>query len=498
MLLNYLFLGMFNLLRALLILALFASFSTIANSETSWITKKSDKSKTEIKKEKKEKKAKLKKKTDWIKKKQKETKKEYKKEKELVTKEEKNWIKKKNKQKPLKKVDYILEAKFLPKADYYFKINNLEKNQFYHGYLNLVNQEKVNADGYTFIQDNETGKGIVCNITSTYTNSNKIKIRIWSNCTDKSKNFTGTIYASDKNYADDGRLKSDNGENLLIDFFTEKEILVASIPKDPPVRTAGGGSPPKIPIIVPEGKYYALIIANSTYDNKEHWSDLVSPSNDAKAIKKIFDKKYKFHKTWLFENASRGKIYEEFEKLKSIITEKDYLLIYYSGHGQTDINNVAYWIPEEGNDKYYTWVNVNALTNTLENIKAKHILFMIDSCYSGLTFKSQSIVDKDLVNDQAVIEEALLYYSRKVLTSGSGKKRVLDAIPGEKHSLFAKGFIKELEENKGNLRAEQIWQRLKYYHKGKTIKQVPAFGTIDALSLSDSNGDFVFHIPVKK
>ena len=34
--------------------------------------------------------------------------------------------------------------------------------------------------------------------------------------------------------------------------------------------------------------------------------------------------------------------------------------------------------------------------------------------------------------------------------------------------------------------------------KGKTIKQVPAFGTIDALSLSDSNGDFVFHMPIKK
>jgi len=46
--------------------------------------------------------------------------------------------------------------------------------------------------------------------------------------------------------------------------------------------------------------------------------------------------------------------------------------------------------------------------------------------------------------------------------------------------------------------AEQVWQRLKYHHKGKNIKQVPAFGTIDALSLADSNGDFVFHLPKKK
>ena len=91
-----------------------------------------------------------------------------------------------------------------------------------------------------------------------------------------------------------------------------------------------------------------------------------------------------------------------------------------------------------------------------------------------------------------------MYYSRKVLTSGTGKKRVLDNIPGENLSLFAKSFIKELNENKGNLLAEQVWQRLKYHHKGKNIKQVPAFGTIDALSLADSNGDFVFHLPKKK
>ena len=57
---------------------------------------------------------------------------------------------------------------------------------------------------------------------------------------------------------------------------------------------------------------------------------------------------------------------------------------------------------------------------------------------------------------------------------------------------------KELNENKGNLLAENIWQKLKYYHKGKTVKQVPRYGTIDALSLSESTGDFVFHIPIKK
>jgi len=316
--------------------------------------------------------------------------------------------------------------------------------------------------------------------------------------------MTGTfIQTKDKGKGIEG--ETNKGNNVEFEFYTSKNDAIAKLVLyEADTKTLMTSSLPSSRnkkddiIIEPKGKYYALIIANSTYDDNKTWSNLISPSYDAKAIKGILDKKYKFHKTWLIENASRTEIYEEFEKLKSVVTEKDYLLIYYSGHGQTDINNVAYWVPKEGNDKYYTWVDVNALTNTLENIKAKHILFMIDSCYSGLTFKSQNTKDKDFTNDQAVIEEALLYYSRKVLTSGTGKKRVLDNIPGENHSLFAKSFIKELNENKGNLLAEQVWQRLKYHHKGKNIKQVPAFGTIDALSLADSNGDFVFHLPKKK
>ncbi len=48
---------MIKIIKSLLIVIFLASLSFKAYSETSWITKKSDKSKTEIKLEKKEKKA---------------------------------------------------------------------------------------------------------------------------------------------------------------------------------------------------------------------------------------------------------------------------------------------------------------------------------------------------------------------------------------------------------------------------------------------------------
>ena len=76
---------MIRIIKTLLIVIFLSSFSFQVNSE--WITKKSDKSKSEIKLEKKEKKAKKKKKkSEWIKKKN-ETKEEYKKEKKLITSE---------------------------------------------------------------------------------------------------------------------------------------------------------------------------------------------------------------------------------------------------------------------------------------------------------------------------------------------------------------------------------------------------------------------------
>jgi hypothetical protein len=500
-----------KIIKSLLIVLFLASFSLQAHSETSWITKKDKTKKTLVKK------TETKAKNEWIKKKKKEKeKKVIKKVKEKI-KESKSWITKKSKKEKKvikKKLKEYYDINNLPKADLYFAAKIFPKNEneeslYFYGYVNSENSSATfeyqnnkyhsKSNGVAYFEDKKTS----CEVNSRAgVLFDSMKGDVVLNCSNNLI-ITGDFKQDGESGKGSGGTTKKN--EVIFEFYSSKNDAIAKLElykentKTLITRSLPAPRNNKNPIIInPEGKYYALIIANSTYDNKKFWSDLKSPSNDAKAIKKIFDKKYEFENTWLIEDASRGEIYEEFEKLKSIVTDKDYLLIYYTGHGSTDINEAAYWIPKEGTDKYYSWVNVNALTNTLEDIKAKHILFMIDSCFSGLTFKSQNISDDKLVSDKVVIEEALLYYSRRVLTSGTGNKRVLDVIPGEKHSLFAKGFIKELNENKGNLLAENVWQKLKYYHKGKNVKQVPRYGTIDALSLSESTGDFVFHIPIKK
>ena len=130
---------MFKIFRTFLLILFLVSTTTSVYSETSWITKKSDKTKVELKKEKKVKKEKKEKKKKWIAKNKKENKKKLK---EKI-KESKSWITKKSKEKineikkNLKKHRNIDN---LPKAELYFAAmiepNEDQEALYLYGYIN--------------------------------------------------------------------------------------------------------------------------------------------------------------------------------------------------------------------------------------------------------------------------------------------------------------------------------------------------------------------------
>jgi hypothetical protein len=500
---------MIKIIKSLLILLFLASFSFQAYSETSWITKKDKTKKTLVKKnEAKDKK------NEWIKKKLKKEKKVIKKVKEKI-KESKSWITKKTKkEKKLIKEELkkSLTIYSLPKAELYFAAKIIPKDEneevvYFYGYVKSDNKSdtfqfnnnsyyKI-SNGAGYFEDQKTS----CEINAqTGVLFGKMKGDIVFECTNDL-----TITGDFKRDGDIviGTGKTTKANDVEFEFHNSKKKIINkldSYKKSNKVQIARSLPAPanksKINII-PEGKYYALIIANSNYNNKEIWSDLKSPSRDAIAIKKILDKKYKFTDSWLIEDASRIEIHEEFKKLKDIVTDKDYLLIYYVGHG-AEVNGEPYWVPVEGGENYFEWVNVNSLTNDLSEIKARDILIMIDSCYSGLSFQTKSSNKKDIDNSTAAIKDALINYSRKVLTSGHNEK-VNDTYYDKEHSLFALGFIKILNENESNVTAESIYFDIKKLHQlDVNIPQVPKYGTINNLKLTlkdMAKGEFVFHVP---
>ena len=240
-------------------------------------------------------------------------------------------------------------------------------------------------------------------------------------------------------------------------------------------------------------KYYAMLIGNNKYD---YWTDLTSPVNDITAIAKILREKYKFEIPIVLEDADKDEIIDAFWKMNDILTEDDYLLIYYSGHGQKNVNiKKAYWIPVDAKKTFgKNWISTSFVSEMAGSFKAKHVLLMIDSCYSGLISNTKG-VDNALTNnegeddDPALLRKWLQRPTRLYITSGSDE-RVPDAGAGG-HSFFAAKFLQILEENKDNIISRKVFEKIDVYIQ-KHAKVNPQMNVIpNGIHL---DGHFIFSV----
>ena len=207
------------------------------------------------------------------------------------------------------------------------------------------------------------------------------------------------------------------------------------------------------------GDYYALIIGNNDY---QQFSTLATAVNDARETDKLLRQKYKF-KTRLLLNADRYSILSALNELRETLGEDDNLLIYYAGHGiLDDSNDRGYWLPVDADtNNNANWISNTAVTDILNVIKAKHILVVADSCFSG------TLTQTPLARAQADVPTAVRTEWIKVmaetraritLTSG-GLEPVLDGGGGE-HSLFAKAFLATLRDNDEILEGYSLYYRI--------------------------------------
>ena len=174
------------------------------------------------------------------------------------------------------------------------------------------------------------------------------------------------------------------------------------------------------------------------------WPNLHNAVLDAEKISQILTDKYSFevfHGSLINHQATRDNIYSAFISLKQFIDPPDNLIILFTGHGEMNPQtHRGYWIPTDGTRNSSTLIENAVIKDFIEDIDAKHIWLISDSCFSG-TF---------LTRTRGIIEEIeytklALHKSRWMLASGSEEK-VSDGQPGQ-HSPFAKFLIKFLENN---------------------------------------------------
>ena len=242
------------------------------------------------------------------------------------------------------------------------------------------------------------------------------------------------------------------------------------------------------------GNYYALLIY---VDDYTHLTKLETPRYDVESVSKILKERYGFNEPTIISNPKNSdELVAILDKLSKKMGENDNLLIYYAGHGHyIKKGDVGFWQLKDAHiDSRVGWISVKQAINfTLNQMSAKHILVVSDSCYSGAILRRSSGADLSNSRDDAKYYSAIYQKkSRNALTSG-GMEPVLDSDPSNpNHSVFTNGFLHALKKNKNSIfTLEEKFPEIKRYVQLKSDAQIPLYADI-AQTGHDMGGDFIF------
>jgi hypothetical protein len=245
------------------------------------------------------------------------------------------------------------------------------------------------------------------------------------------------------------------------------------------------------------GRYFALLIGNQNYSSLE---SLVTPLSDLQRAKQILEERYGFT-VFVIEDGDNIEVMRAINDLYEVIGEEDNLLLFYAGHGNrltTGGAEIGYWLPSnaERPPRNTFWVANEFVTGHLSRIRAKRILVVADSCYAGLLSTEPSFLlvgdDGPQYSNMDFLKFKLGKRSRLLLSSG-GDQPVLDE-GGGNHSVFARAFLDELEQNDRLMPSPELFLRVRNRVTERAaelaFEQTPEFKTIKAAG--HEVGDFFF------
>jgi formylglycine-generating enzyme required for sulfatase activity/cupin superfamily acireductone dioxygenase involved in methionine salvage len=257
--------------------------------------------------------------------------------------------------------------------------------------------------------------------------------------------------------------------------------------------------PPINPIS--KGKNYLLLIGIDAY---EHLEPLHNAVKDIQDFHEVLTERYHFRAAeavvLLNEEARREHIIEAFESLKEHVREDDHVIIYFSGHGAMDNKTRrGYWMPVEANGhRRSQQIRNSTIKDYLDDLEARHVLTIVDSCFSGTLWRKAESWEKQYRKDRFGEPEWKAYHdrvyqkpSRWLLTSGR-EEVVSDGHRG-KNSPFAERLLAFLRRNSEQyLPASDLAQFVKK-KVPQAYSQAPYGGPILSHHLHQ-DGDFFFYL----
>ncbi len=250
---------------------------------------------------------------------------------------------------------------------------------------------------------------------------------------------------------------------------------------------------------------HAVVIGIDKYTR---WPGLQHAVRDAQAIQKTLIQRFGFAPenvtTLLDGDATRANILKALnnEGLAdgSKVKADDRVMVFFAGHGSTrklpSGRDVGYIIPVDASvdNLPADAISMPQLQEASESITAKHVLFMVDACYSGLGLTrggSSGTQSKNFLKDNARRQ------GRQMLTAGGADQQVADDGPGG-HSVFTWTVLQALG-GKADMNGDGVitGTELASYVApavSSIARQTPAFGSLPG----SEGGEFVFELPTER
>ncbi len=178
------------------------------------------------------------------------------------------------------------------------------------------------------------------------------------------------------------------------------------------------------------------------------------------------------------------------DELRQKVGPNDRALVFFAGHGMTDRlrsgEEEGYLIPADGDpgNLFSTAISMTALRQISDRLRAKHILYVVDACYSGYALFNRSIANE-------LLEEMVKKPAIQILTAGrQGDQAQERGGHGVFTDVFVRGLRGDAFSDRGWLALEElgVWVKQRVYAESNR-HQLPQFGNLSG------EGQFVFMRP---
>ena len=245
---------------------------------------------------------------------------------------------------------------------------------------------------------------------------------------------------------------------------------------------------------------WAVVVGINDY---QRWPKLRYAVNDANAVEKVLVDRFGFKpenvRKLIDGDATRQRI---MEVLGDDLTDgrkvqrEDRVFFFFAGHGATrtleDGRQIGFIVPVDADPSNYysTAISMTALREASDLIPAKHIYFVMDSCYSGLALSRGS---GGFSRDRTYLEEVTRRVARQILTAGGADQQVADDGP-DGHSVFTWALLQGLQgradlDGNGVITASELGAYVSPI-VAQFAKQTPVVGNL----VGSEGGEFLFEL----